>query len=77
LRWGTEGAPLRARSRIRGRTPDLHADARRGRETVDQWIALDEIGGQFGLGFFWSEPVPVDELVELLAHDTRPATGAD
>jgi EAL domain-containing protein (putative c-di-GMP-specific phosphodiesterase class I) len=51
-----------------------------GVETVEQWIAriaLDEIGCQFGQGYFWSEPVPIEDLVELLAHDARLATGAD
>jgi EAL domain-containing protein (putative c-di-GMP-specific phosphodiesterase class I) len=59
-----------------GRTLGLTIVAE-GVETVEQWIALDEIGCQFGQGYFWSEPVPVDDLVELLAHDTRVATGAD
>ena len=59
-----------------GRTLGLTIVAE-GVETVEQWIALDEIGCQFGQGFFWSEPVPIDDLVELLAHDARLATEAD
>jgi diguanylate cyclase (GGDEF)-like protein/PAS domain S-box-containing protein len=59
-----------------GRTLGLTVVAE-GVETVEQWIALDEIGCQFGQGYFWSEPVPVDALVELLADDARLATGAE
>jgi diguanylate cyclase (GGDEF)-like protein len=59
-----------------GRTLGLTIVAE-GVETVEQWIALDEIGCQFGQGYFWSEPVPIDDLVELLVHDARLVTGAD
>jgi predicted signal transduction protein with EAL and GGDEF domain len=59
-----------------GRTLGLTVVAE-GVETVEQWIALDEVGCQFGQGFFWSEPVPIDTLLELLANDARLATSAE
>jgi EAL domain-containing protein (putative c-di-GMP-specific phosphodiesterase class I) len=59
-----------------GRTLGLTVVAE-GVETVEQWIALDEVGCQFGQGYFWSEAVPIDALIELLTNDARLATGAE
>ncbi len=37
-----------------------------GVETVEQWIALDEIGCTVGQGFLWSPPIPASAFAPLL-----------
>jgi diguanylate cyclase (GGDEF)-like protein/PAS domain S-box-containing protein len=51
-----------------GRTLGLTIVAE-GVETVEQWIALDELGCTVGQGFLWSRPVPADTFGPLLAAD--------
>jgi EAL domain-containing protein (putative c-di-GMP-specific phosphodiesterase class I) len=51
-----------------GRTLGLTIVAE-GVETVEQWIALDELGCTVGQGFLWSQPVPAHEFAPLLTAD--------
>jgi EAL domain-containing protein (putative c-di-GMP-specific phosphodiesterase class I) len=37
-----------------------------GVETVEQWIALDEIGCTVGQGFLWSPPIPASAFAPLI-----------
>jgi diguanylate cyclase (GGDEF)-like protein/PAS domain S-box-containing protein len=51
-----------------------------GVETVEQWIALDELGCTVGQGFLWSPPIPASSfapLVSGLRRRTAPSTGND
>jgi diguanylate cyclase (GGDEF)-like protein/PAS domain S-box-containing protein len=51
-----------------GRTLGLTIVAE-GVESVEQWIALDELGCSVGQGFLWSPPVPAEEFAPLLRAD--------
>ena len=56
-----------------------------GVETVEQWIALDELGCTVGQGFLWSPPIPAAAFAPLLtglrrttrAPRSTPAQAAD
>jgi EAL domain-containing protein (putative c-di-GMP-specific phosphodiesterase class I) len=37
-----------------------------GVETVEQWIALDELGCTVGQGFLWSPPIPASSFAPLI-----------
>ena len=37
-----------------------------GVETVEQWIALDELGCEVGQGFLWSPPIPAAAFAPLI-----------
>ena len=37
-----------------------------GVETVEQWIALDELGCTVGQGFLWSPPIPASAFAPLI-----------
>ena len=48
-------------------------------ETVEQWIALDELGCTVGQGFLWSPPIPASSFAPLitgLRRRTRDAGSA-
>jgi diguanylate cyclase (GGDEF)-like protein/PAS domain S-box-containing protein len=47
-----------------------------GVETVEQWIALDELGCTAGQGFLWSPPVPPASLAPLITGLRRMASVA-
>ena len=44
-----------------------------GVETVEQWIALDEIGCTVGQGFLWSPPIPAGAFAPLITGLRRTA----
>jgi diguanylate cyclase (GGDEF)-like protein len=44
-----------------------------GVETVEQWIALDELGCTVGQGFLWSPPIPASAFAPLITGLRRPA----
>jgi diguanylate cyclase (GGDEF)-like protein/PAS domain S-box-containing protein len=48
-----------------GRSLDLTIVAE-GVETVEQWIALDELGCTVGQGFLWSPPIPAAAFAPLI-----------
>jgi diguanylate cyclase (GGDEF)-like protein/PAS domain S-box-containing protein len=51
-----------------------------GVETVEQWIALDELGCTVGQGFLWSPPIPASAFAPLitgLRRRTAPGSGSD
>jgi diguanylate cyclase (GGDEF)-like protein/PAS domain S-box-containing protein len=52
-----------------------------GVETVEQWIALDELGCTVGQGFLWSPPIPASSFAPLITglrrRDARKAANAD
>ncbi len=45
-----------------------------GVETVEQWIALDELGCTVGQGFLWSPPIPASALAPLVTGLRRMAS---
>jgi EAL domain-containing protein (putative c-di-GMP-specific phosphodiesterase class I) len=50
-----------------------------GVETVEQWIALDELGCTVGQGFLWSPPIPASAFAPLvtgLRRRTARSSGA-
>ncbi len=48
-----------------------------GVETVEQWIALDELGCTVGQGFLWSPPIPASSFAPLITGlRRRTARGA-
>jgi diguanylate cyclase (GGDEF)-like protein/PAS domain S-box-containing protein len=47
-----------------------------GVETVEQWIALDELGCTVGQGFLWSPPIPAAALAPLLTGLRRSVRAA-
>ena len=55
-----------------------------GVETVEQWIALDELGCTVGQGYLWSPPIPASSFAPLItglrrrtAPTSAPGTGVD
>jgi diguanylate cyclase (GGDEF)-like protein/PAS domain S-box-containing protein len=51
-----------------------------GVETVEQWIALDELGCTVGQGFLWSPPIPASSFAPLitgLRRRTAQGSGGD
>ena len=44
-----------------------------GVETVEQWIALDELGCTVGQGFLWSPPIPARAFAPLITGLRRAA----
>jgi diguanylate cyclase (GGDEF)-like protein/PAS domain S-box-containing protein len=42
-----------------------------GVETVEQWIALDELGCTVGQGFLWSPPIPASSFAPLITGARR------
>jgi EAL domain-containing protein (putative c-di-GMP-specific phosphodiesterase class I) len=47
-----------------------------GVETVEQWIALDELGCTVGQGFLWSPPIPARAFAPLVTGLRRAARAA-
>ena len=47
-----------------------------GVETVEQWIALDELGCTVGQGFLWSPPIPARAFAPLITGLRRAARAA-
>jgi len=45
-----------------------------GVETVEQWIALDELGCTVGQGFLWSPPIPASAFAPLITGLRRRTT---
>jgi diguanylate cyclase (GGDEF)-like protein/PAS domain S-box-containing protein len=45
-----------------------------GVETVEQWIALDELGCTVGQGFLWSPPIPATSFAPLITGLRRRTT---
>ncbi len=45
-----------------------------GVETVEQWIALDELGCTVGQGFLWSPPIPASAFAPLITGLRRQST---
>jgi diguanylate cyclase (GGDEF)-like protein/PAS domain S-box-containing protein len=46
-----------------------------GVETVEQWIALDELGCTVGQGFLWSPPIPASAFAPLMTGLRRRPAG--
>jgi len=58
-----------------GKSLDLTIVAE-GVETVEQWIALDELGCTVGQGFLWSPPIPARAFAPLITGLRRAAQAA-
>jgi diguanylate cyclase (GGDEF)-like protein/PAS domain S-box-containing protein len=48
-----------------------------GVETVEQWIALDELGCAVGQGFLWSPPIPASGFAPLITGLRRAPASVD
>ncbi|MDO9414796.1 putative bifunctional diguanylate cyclase/phosphodiesterase [Pararhizobium sp.] len=47
-----------------------------GVETEDQWAALRKLGLDYGQGYLFSRPMPIDRMMEMLEQDSEPQAKA-